>query len=231
MSTLENNADPLGQCAATHHVKSPSASAANEELVVGLKPKRAVPRKQPKAPAEMVDMSEDTSTTDSDADSETEVETGIAEAGGDETLFNPQSWMLCGLGLFSTKWWKPSKRMLKKCRKEQEEFVGRLLDHWTADYFHSEEDRQQHGSVAIDYLINQAEHQVGGARNDSAKDAVSMHLALRIAAKEWMSWCPNTCKEIKAKEERGALTKQCKTKVVIKFIKRMQHQKMDELIR
>jgi len=86
MSTLENDADPLGQYAATYHMQSPSGSAANEEPVVGLKPEGAVPRKQPKVPAEMVDMSNDASTTDDDDDSGTKVETGTAEAGGDDTL-------------------------------------------------------------------------------------------------------------------------------------------------
>jgi len=231
MSTLENDADPLGQCAATMHVQSPSASAANEEPVVGLKPKRAVPRKQPKAPAEIFDMSNDTSTTDDDDNSGTEVETGTAKAGGDDTLFKPEPWMLHGLGLFSTKWWQPSKRMLKKCRQEQEEFGGRLSDHWTADCFHSEEDRQLYHSVAIDYLIHQAEYQVSGAPNASAKDALSVHIALRCAVKGWMSLYPSTCKEMKAEEERGVLTKHRKTKVVTEFIKHMQSQRMDELIR
>jgi len=111
--------------------------------------------------------------------------------------------------------------MIKKCRKEQEEFVGHLLDHWMADYFHSDEDRQLYRSVAIDYLIDQAEYQIGGAQNANAKDALSVHIDLRSAANEWMSWYPGTCKEIKAKEERGALTKQRKTKAAIEFIKHM----------
>jgi len=168
-------------------MQSPSASTTNEEPVVGLKPERAVPRKEPKAPAEIVDMHNDDSTTDDD-----EVETGPAEEGGDDTLFNPQSWMMTELGFFSTKWWKPKRGMLKKCRKEQDKFVGHLLDPWMAeaDYLQSEEDRQLYHSVAIDYLIHQAEYQVGGAQNANTKDALSMHLALRIAFKEWMSWCP-----------------------------------------
>jgi len=91
-------------------------------------------------------MANDASTADDD-DSETEVETGTSEAGGDDTLFNPEPWMLHGLGLFSTKWWKPNKKMRKKCKREQEEFVGRLFDHWTADYFHSDKERQLHRSL------------------------------------------------------------------------------------
>jgi len=86
-------------------------------------------------------------------------------------------------------------------------------------------------SLAIDYLINEAEHQIGGALTDSAKDALSVHIALRDAANQWMSWHPGMHKEMEAKEERGAATKHRKTKVVINFIKRMQSKRMDALIR
>ena len=58
-----------------------------------------------------------------------------------------------------------------------------------------------------------------------------MCIALCSATTKWMSVCPHTCKKIKAAEERGALTKQCRTKLVTDFIKDMQSSRMDDLIR
>jgi len=101
MSTLDAivppSDNPPGQHAATMLVQSPSASAAHEELVMGLKRKRSVVRKQP----EMFDMPGDASSSDDDK-LETEVETGTAKPGAVGRIPHPKHWMMEGLVRFST---------------------------------------------------------------------------------------------------------------------------------